>query len=377
MIVRIPLSAPDITEDEIEAVSSVLRTSSLSLGPRLEEFEALLAERHGAESAIAVSSGTAALHLATRALNIGNQDEVIVPSFTFIAVSNALLYEGAVPVFVDIDPVTLNMNPAQVEAAITSRTRAILVVHTFGIPADMDVLCEIAERHHLYVIEDACEAIGATFHGRSVGTFGDIGVFGFYPNKQITTGEGGALLVRDGRVAKRVRAMRNQGRYPTEDWFQHREIGFNYRLSELSCALGTAQLKRLGSILAARAKVAAQYRQRLLELSAIQCPVAEYEDRTISWFVYVVRIAEHAPDGLRDRVMARLFEQGIASGRYFAPIHCQPAYEAFTQKHRSHLPITESVAQRTLALPFFNRMTSAQVENVSEAIISIMREEMR
>ncbi len=375
MIHSIPLSAPDITEAEIEAVTAVLRTNSLSLGPGLEEFEALLSERHHKTSAIAVSSGTAALHLAIRALKIGPGDEVIVPSFTFIAVANAVLYEGAVPVFVDIDPDTWNMNPALVEAAITPRTRAMVVVHTFGVPAELDAFCEIAQRHHLFLIEDACEAIGATYRGMPVGTFGDIAVFGFYPNKQITTGEGGALLVRDPQLAYRIRAMRNQGRYPTEGWFQHRELGFNYRLSELACALGIAQLKRLESILALRAHVAALYRQRLVEFSAIQCPVAHFSDRTVSWFVYVIRIAEQAPAELRDCLVNRLSERGIAAGRYFAPIHHQPAYEAFSQVHPSHLPITETIAQRTIALPFFNRMTPVLVDRVSDAIRSILQEE--
>jgi len=370
--VRIPLSSPDITEAEIEAVTAVLRTNSLSLGPKLEEFEALLAERHHATAAIAVSSGTAALHLAIRALNIGEHDEVIVPSFTFIAVANALLYEGAVPVFVDIDPLTLNMDPSLVEAAITSRTRAILIVHTFGIPAELDVLCQIAQRHHLYIIEDACEAIGATFHGKPVGTFGDISVFGFYPNKQITTGEGGALLVRDTQLADRIRAMRNQGRYPSDNWFQHSELGFNYRLSELACALGIVQLKRIESILAARASVAAHYHQRLADVPAIQRPIAHFPDRTISWFVYVIRFSSQAPVGIRDCVMNGLAEQGIASARYFAPIHLQSAYAKFTQAHRSFLPVTEAVARQALALPFFNQLAPEKVEIVTEAVLSIL-----
>lgn len=373
MTASIPLSSPDITEAEIDAVTSVLRTNSLSLGPKLEEFEALLAERHGVTSAIAVSSGTAALHLAVRALKLGYRDEVIIPSFTFIAVANALLYEGAVPVFVDIDPVTLNMNPASVKAAITSRTRAILIVHTFGIPAELDLLCEIAQRHHLHVIEDACEAIGATFHGKPVGTFGEIAVFGFYPNKQITTGEGGALLVRNPQLADRIRAMRNQGRYPCDDWLQHRELGFNYRLSELACALGIVQFQRIESILAIRASVAALYHQRLAGIPAIQCPVAHFTDRTISWFVYVIRIAESFPDDFRDSVMNRLAEQGIASARYFAPIHLQPAYTAFAQSHQPRLPVTEAVARRTIALPFFNLLTAAHVEAVTDAITSILQ----
>lgn len=370
MITSIPLSSPDITQAEIEAVTAVLRTNTLSLGPRLEEFESLLVERHGGTSAIAVSSGTAALHLAIRALNLGKCDEVILPSFTFIAVANALLYEGVTPVFVDIDPVTLNIDPAAVEAAITPRTRAILIVHTFGIPAELDILCHIAQRHNLFVIEDACEAIGATYHGKPVGTFGDIAVFGFYPNKQITTGEGGALLVRDQRIALRIRAMRNQGRYTGNNWFQHRELGFNYRLSELACALGIVQLKRLDSILAARTTVAAYYQQRLAHISPIQLPLDRFSDRTVSWFVYVIRIS--GPEGTIDSVMCDLADHGITSARYFAPIHLQPFYQSITQQHPLQLPITEASARQTLALPFFNQLTREQIDMIAITISSIL-----
>ncbi len=229
---NIPLSAPDITEAEIEGVSQVLRSGRLSLGPKLDEFERAMSQYVGVPHAVGVSSGTAGLHLCIRALNIGEGDEVIVPSFTFIAAANAIRCERATPVFVDIDPISLNLDPARIESAITLRTRAILIVHTFGVPAEMQAVRDIAARHHLLVIEDACEAIGAAYHGHRVGSFGDAAVFAFYPNKQITTGEGGMIVTRNASVAKRMRALRNQGRHETGDWFQHSELGYNYRLSD-------------------------------------------------------------------------------------------------------------------------------------------------
>lgn len=370
----IPLSSPDITEAEIEAVTAVLRTNSLSLGPRLEEFEDALAAYHRTPHAIAVSSGTAALHLAIRALGIGEGDEVIVPSFTFIAVANAVCFERATPVFVDIDPVTLNMDSTCVEAAITPRTRAMIIVHTFGVPAQMDALMNIASRHNLAVIEDACEAIGATYNGRLVGSFGDLSTFAFYPNKQITTGEGGAVLTRDAVLAARIRALRNQGRYPSRlpnpEWLQHAEVGYNYRLSEIACALGIVQLRRLPEILAQRAAVARSYDALLAGIDGIERPVLQLPMRSISWFVYVIRLADHLPNGARDHVLQSLQRVGIGCGRYFAPIHLQPAYANVPSAPNARLPITEAIAQRTLALPFFNRLSLEEREKVVEVLAS-------
>jgi len=367
MSYRIPLSSPDITEAEIGAVTGVLRTSTLSLGPKLAEFEEVFAAFHCMPHAVAVSSGTAALHLALLALNIGPGDEVIVPSFTFIAVANAVRYVGATPVFADIDETTLNLDHASVSAAITSRTKALVIVHTFGVPADMNALMPLARQHHLAVIEDACEAIGATYSNQFVGTFGDISTFAFYPNKQMTTGEGGMLLTRDAQLAARLRALRNQGRYPSNDWLQHSDLGYNYRLSELACALGIEQTKRLPSMLAARIQVAATY-DRLLSVdpNLLQPPLT-IPHGTISWFVYVVRLAQRFTSADRDRVMQALQQQGIACARYFAPIHLQPAY-ADAPIVSTPLPITESVAQRTLALPFFNRLSTAQAIEVVTAL---------
>jgi len=366
MSLRIPLSAPDITYAEIEAVSGVLRTNSLSLGPKLVEFEEAFAAFHQMPHAIAVSSGTAALHLAIRALNIGQGDEVILPSFTFIAVANAVRYEGATPVFVDIDPITLNLDPACVEAAVTTRTRAIIVVHTFGVPAQMDALTRIAGQHNLALIEDACEAIGSTYNGKLVGTFSDISVFGFYPNKQITTGEGGAMLVRDTQLASRIRALRNQGRYPSGDWLQHAELGYNYRLSEIACALGLVQLSRLPEILAQRAQVARSYDDLLAPIDGIVRPPLNLPSRSISWFVYVVRLADRFTSFERDKVLNALLQAGIGCARYFAPIHLQPAYQQVPSAQQARLPVTEAIAQRTLALPFFNRLSIAETKQVAD-----------
>lgn len=366
---NIPLSSPDITEVEIAAVTAVLRTPRLSLGPKLEEFEHAMAAYIGAPHAIGVSSGTAGLHLCVRALDIGEGDEVIVPSFTFIAAANAIRYERATPVFVDIDPATLNLDPAKVESAITPRTRAIVAVHTFGVPADMRAILAIAERHHLRVIEDACEAIGAEQDGRRVGSLGDAAVFAFYPNKQITTGEGGMILTRSESLAKRIRALRNQGRYEGDDWLQHSELGYNYRLSEINCALGVEQLRRIESILAARAEVARGYHDRL-QNEPLLLPPLQISNGRVSWFVYVVRLQAGFRRSHRDAMLQSLAAQGIGCARYFAPIHLQPAYAAWKDVS---LPITEAEAARTLALPFFNVLTGEQLDRVCEAVSRELR----
>jgi perosamine synthetase len=383
----IPLSSPDITEAEIDAVTAVLRTPHLSLGPELAAFEAALAAYHSVPHAVAVSSGTAGLHLALVALGIGEGDEVIVPSFAFVAVANAVLQVRATPVFAEIDPVTLNLHPAAVERAVTPRTRGLLVVHTFGVPAEMDALLDIARRHGLALIEDACEAIGAEFDARRAGRFGDLAVFGFYPNKQLTTGEGGAVLASAPGHAARLRSLRNQGRGPQRcptqgvpgahlvagvegressgDWLDHAEPGYNYRLSELNCALGRVQLSRIGEMLALRQAAAGRYDALLGGVPNLELPPLTLPRRTISWFVYVVRLPEHVD---RDRVQAALARRGIASGRYFAPIHLQPAWKAHPSARAVSLPLTESISRRTLALPFFNRISLSQQEEVAAAL---------
>ncbi|MDW5266515.1 MULTISPECIES: DegT/DnrJ/EryC1/StrS aminotransferase family protein [Acidobacteriaceae] len=366
----IPLSSTDITDAEIEAVTAVLRTSRLSLGPQMVAFEDAMANYIGTSHAIAVSSGTAGLHLCIKALGIGEGDEVIVPSFTFIAAANAIRYEGAQPVFVDIDAESLNMSPASIEQAITPKTRAILVVHTFGRPAEMEAIMDIASRHHLLVIEDACEAIGATYQGRKAGSFGDAAVFAFYPNKQITTGEGGMVVTRRSELAAHIRALRNQGRYDSTDWLQHAEVGYNYRLSEINCALGLAQLQRIEAILQQRDKVARQYQQSLAEINGLILPATDVPGIRISWFVYVVRLEATLTEAGRDSIVAKLTNAGIGCGRYFAPIHMQPSYAAW--RNSAALPVTEAHASRTIALPFFNRITEDEIAQVSDTLRSAL-----
>jgi perosamine synthetase len=369
-LAQVPLSAPDITQAEIDAVTAVLRGPQLSLGPELAAFEAELAEFHGVADAVAVSSGTAGLHLALLTLGIGVGDEVILPSFTFIAVANAVLQVGATPVFAEIDPRALNLDAASVERAVSPRTRALLVVHTFGVPADMDALLSVAHRHGLLVIEDACEAIGAEWGeaARRVGSFGDLAVFGFYPNKQITTGEGGAVLARDPAHARRLRTLRNQGREAGAGWLDHAEPGFNYRLSELACALGRVQLGRIGEILALRQEAAERYDALLREIPGLETPPLTLPRCSVSWFVYVVRLAEGAD---RDRVQDVLAHRGICTGRYFPPIHLQPAWKNHPSAKVS-LPVTEQMARRTLALPFFNRIDADQQARVARVLERVL-----
>lgn len=368
----IPLSSPDVTEQEIEAVAAVLRTPNLSLGPKVEEFEQAISRYVGASDVVAVNSGTSALHLCIRALGISEGDEVLVPSFTFIAVANAVRYERATPVFVDIDPETLNLDPSLLEAAITSRTRAIIVVHTFGIPADLSQIIEIANRRNLHVIEDACEAIGAEYDGRKVGAIGDLGVFGFYPNKQITTGEGGAVVSNNPKLALKVRELRNQGRCDSDEWFQHSELGYNYRISDINCALGIGQLKRIDSILDRRESVASEYHQQLGCEPNLRVPRIDWPLRKISWFVYVVLLSGRFSSTHRDWIVREMKLRGIAVGRYFAPIHLQPTYHG-SDGERTLLPITESCASRSLALPFFNRIQQSEITEVCISLRELLR----
>jgi perosamine synthetase len=370
--IEIPLSAPDIDEADIEAVVAVLRSSRLSLGPKMVEFEQAMAGYIGAPHAVAVSSGTAGLHLALLAFGVGQGDEVIVPSFTFIAVANAVRYVGARPVFVDIDGESLNLDPARVEAAVTARTRALIAVHTFGRPAEMEALADIAMRYRLVLVEDACEAIGAAIGSRRSGSFGDAAVFAFYPNKQITTGEGGIVVARDGEVARRMRALRNHGRYESQQadpsWFDHAEVGYNYRLSEIQCALGLAQLSRIEETLVRRAAIAQRYCELLGGNSDLRLPPVEVPGQRLSWFVFVVRLAERFTQSDRDEIVRALAGAGITCGRYFAPIHRQPAYASASET--IYLPVTEAVASRCLALPFFNRITDVQLRRVCAAVES-------
>jgi perosamine synthetase len=372
MEMRIPLSAPDITEADIEAVVSVLRTPRLSIGPRMAEFEEAIAGVAGVPYGIAVSSGTAGLHLCLCTLGIGEGDEVILPSFTFIAAGNAVLYRRAKPVFVDIERITLNLDPGRLEEKITSRTRVIIVVHTFGHPADLDPIMEIARRHGLAVIEDACEAIGAKYRGRSVGGIGDFGVFGFYPNKAVTTGEGGVVVTRDSQVAETMRALRNQGRMAGDGWLEHSLLGYNYRLSEMNCALGVAQMKRLDAILETREGVAMRYAKALQSIPEVIVPPLKIEGGRLCWFVFVVRLAARFTRADRDSICDQLTARGIGCGRYFAPLHLQPLFAEYADRH-DHLDVTEQVSDRTLALPFFNRLTDEQISEVCRSLGQAIR----
>ena len=369
----IPLSAPDITESDIEAVVDVLRTPRLSIGPRVVEFEQSMAEAAGVPYGIAVSSGTAALHLCLCALGIGEGDEVILPSFTFIAAGNAVLYQRAKPVFVDIERTTLNLDPGRLEEKITARTRAIIVVHTFGHPADLDPILDVARKHGLAVIEDACEAIGAQYRGRSVGGIGDLGVFGFYPNKPITTGEGGMVVTRHSHLAETIRALRNQGRRASDGWLEHSLLGYNYRLSEINCALGIAQMKRLGAILEAREAVAVRYAKEFQKIPEVTVPPLKIAGGRVCWFVFVIRLADRFTRADRDSICDQLTAQGIGCGRYFAPLHLQPLFAEYANS-RDDLSLTEQVADRTLALPFFNSLTDEQITQVCRCLRGAIRD---
>jgi perosamine synthetase len=362
----IPLARPDLGAREEELVLEVLRSGRLSLGPMVERFEREFARWLGAEGAVAVSSGTAALHLAVRALGWGSGDEVVTSPFSFVASANCLLYEDAVPVFCDIDPVTLNMNPRAAEAACGPRTVGLLPVHIFGYPCDMTATEGIAGGRGLGIVEDACEAIGAVDgDGIEVGTRGHPAAFGFYANKQLTTAEGGMLTARNPEIRERVRSERNQGRGEDMDWLGHDRLGFNYRLSDVAAAIGVAQLERIDGLLADRGRVAALYGERLEAIEGLDLPCPDGGAARRSWFVYVVQL----PGGVdRDEVIRALGDRGIASKAYLPCIHLQPFYRERFGYRGGEFPVAERVAARSLALPFFTGMTEAQVDRVCEAL---------
>ncbi|MDF9407873.1 MAG: UDP-4-amino-4-deoxy-L-arabinose--oxoglutarate aminotransferase [Pelotomaculum sp. PtaB.Bin013] len=366
---NVPLSSPDIGQRERELVNAVLDSNILSIGPQVEQFERMVADYLGVKEAVAVNSGTSGLHLAVRGLGISAGDEVITSPFSFVSSSNCMLYENARPVFVDIDPLTLNIDPEKIEAKITSRTRAILPVHVFGRPADMGRIMEVARQYRLAVIEDACEAIGARYREKMVGSESDAAVFAFYPNKQITTGEGGVISTNNSDLAGLCRSMRNQGRNSVGGWFNHCRLGYNYRLDELSAALGVAQMEYLDEILAKREAVAMAYNARLERLEGVALPYLEPGIK-ISWFVYVVRLA---PGIDRDRVMAYLQGNGVDCRPYFQPIHLQPFYQEKFGYQSGDFPNTEFVASSTLALPFFNNITEKQLDYVVEVLTEAIR----
>ena len=377
------MSSPDLTDAERQAVADVMNTPMLSMGHYVKDFEQAFCDLTGAKHAIAVNSGTSGLHLCVRAAGIGAGDLVITTPFSFVASSNVLLFENAVPLYVDVDPKTGNIDPAQVRDALEntakylprkganpkSKIRAILPIDVFGQPADMDPLIELAEEYNLAVIEDSCEALGAEYKGRPAGMLGDYGVFAFYPNKQITTGEGGMIVTDNDAHADYMRALRNQGRAPGDTWLQHTHLGYNYRLDEMSSALGAVQLSRLDEILPKREQVGKWYAERLANVPGVETLHIEENTTRMSWFVYVVRFA---PEIDRDALAQKLIANGIPVRPYFAPIHLQPYMVERFGYQPGDYPITEDIGNRSLALPFSGVMTEEAVDKVCATIAKLL-----
>jgi perosamine synthetase len=367
---EIPLAKPDLGPREEELVLEVLRSGSLSLGPMLARFERALAEWLGVDDAVAVSSGTAALHLGVRAVGWRGGDEVITSPLSFVASANCLLYEDATPVFCDVDPVTLNLDPEAARAAIGERTAGLLPVDIFGYPADLPALSTLAAERGLGVLEDGCEALGAVdSDGVKVGARGDPCTFAFYANKQLTTGEGGALIPPDAEVAARVRSERNQGRAADMGRLEHERLGFNYRLTDTSAAIGLAQLERAEEILARRAELARLYGERLADVEGLTLPCDDRGAERRSWFVYVVQLPEHAD---RDAAIAGLAQRGIAAKPYLPCIHLMPFYRERFGFAGGEFPVAESFAERSLGLPFFTAMSEEQVDRVAGALAAAL-----
>ncbi len=390
MSYKVAMSSPDLSEVERQAVAEVLRTPRLSMGPRLESFEGAIADRVGLRHAIAVNSGTAGLHLCVRAAGIGQGDAVITSPFSFVASSNVLLYERAVPIFVDVDPVTGNLDPAQVAAAGAdlaqggrqaerwlprrgaegwTSLRGLLTVDVFGQPADHEPLAATARQHGLTLIEDSCEALGASYKGRPAGTLGDIAVFAFYPNKQITSGEGGMVVTDRHDLASMVRALRNQGRAPGDTWLDHTYLGYNYRMDELNAALGYAQMTRLDELMDKREAVARWYAEQLASIPGVEVPVVVQNTTRMSWFVYVVRFD---PGVDRDALIHRLDQEGIPSRPYFKPIHLQPYVQQRFGTLAGDFPVAEDLGARGLALPFSGVMRQEEVSLVCDTLRKVI-----
>lgn len=381
MVEEIPLSRPDIGADEERHVLEVLRSGRLSQGAFLERFEALVAERAGCSHGVGVSSGTDGLYLVLRALGIGPGDEVITTPFSFVASANVILMVGATPKFVDICPSSLNMDPVKVEAAIGPRTKAILAVEALGNPTHMDTYAAIAAKHELHLVEDSCEALGTTHKGRRCGSFGRAGVFGFYPNKQITTGEGGMIVTDDAYLASACRSLRNQGRpapKPGESklgsWLAHDRLGYNARLDEVRAAIGVAQMERLDTLIESRQRVARTYLTRLMHRAELTLPTLT-EATNMSWFVFVVRLATGWGREERDRIIASLRRHDVGAADYFPCIHLQPHYRDLFGFREGAFPIAESVSQRTIALPFFTQMTDREIGFVVQTLELMLERE--
>ena len=383
---KVPMSSPDLTDLEREAVQAVLNTPNLSMGSQIDRFEAAFCQFSGSRYAIGVNSGTAGLHLCVRAAGISSGDLVITTPFSFVSSSNVLLFEGAVPVFVDVDPLTGNIDPQQVQAAAQDLAaggsaaqkwlprrgaqpgaplKAILAVDVFGQPADYDALQPTADRFGLKMIEDSCEALGAEYKQRKAGALGDFGVFAFYPNKQITTGEGGMIVTSDAEAARFMQALRNQGRAPGDTWLQHTYLGYNYRLDEMSAALGAVQMTRLEELLGKRERVAGWYQEGLEKIKGVQAPAIDANTTRASWFVYVIRLD---PGIDRGQLAGRLAGRGIPVRPYFLPIHLQPYMQERFSFQPGDFPITEDLGERGLALPFSGKMSLEQVDLVCKTL---------
>ena len=388
---KIPMSSPDLTREERLAVTQVMRTPNLSMGSRIQAFEESFRQFTGMKYAIGVNSGTAGLHLCIRAAGVQDGDLVITTPFSFVASANVILFERGVPVFVDVDPLTGNIDPKLVIEAVedlsrggqsaqkwlprsgvadAAKLKALLPVDVFGQPADLEPIVKIAREFGLKVIEDACEALGAEYYLGKAGTIGDYGIYAFYPNKQITTGEGGMIVTDDEYAANLIMALRNQGRAPGDTWLQHTHLGYNYRLDEMSAALGAVQMSRLGDLLQKRDQVATWYAERLAEIPGVESPQIAPGTTRPSWFVYVIRFA---PGYDRDLVARELDQKGIPARPYFLPIHLQPYMVSRFGYRKGDFPITEDLGRRGLAIPFSGVMTEQQVETVCENIAEIVK----
>lgn len=370
--VQVPLSSPDIIKKDIEAVVGVMKTRFLSIGPKVVEFEKRMSEYAGVKYAVAVNSGTSALHLIIRGMGIGEGDVVITTPFSFIASANCILFERARPLFIDIDEQTLNLDPDKTDEQLgkmsqeeLDKVKAMIVVDAFGQPADWDRFKEIGKKYNLKLIEDSAEALGAEYKGKRAGSLGEVGVFAFYPNKQITTAEGGILVTDNEELARLARSMRNQGRGESGEWLDHERLGYNFRMDELSSALGCSQMERIEEILDKRAKVAGMYEEKLAEVEEVQVPyIAPYVSR-MSWFVYVIRLRREID---RNGVIKYLNKEGVQCKPYFTPIHLQPFYRKMFGYKEGDFPVTEDVAGRTIALPFFNNLKEEQIDYVVEKL---------
>jgi dTDP-4-amino-4,6-dideoxygalactose transaminase len=396
---KIRMSSPDLTEADRQAVEAVVNTPNLSMGPNIDAFEKAFCELTGAKHAIGINSGTAGLHLCIRAADINPGNIVITTPFSFVASTNVILFEKAIPVFVDVDPITGNIDTDLLARAVedlslggesadrwmprklpevnqggVKQLKAILPVDVFGQPADYDPINALARQYGLKVIEDSCEALGGEYKGRYAGTLGDYGVFAFYPNKQITTGEGGMIITDDDAAADFMQALRNQGRAPGDTWLQHTFLGYNYRLDEMSAALGLSQISRLDSLLEKRAQVADWYAEHLKNIEEVTPPQLVENTTKVSWFVYVIQVDEKID---RDRLAVILEEMGVPVRPYFAPIHTQPYMVKMFGYQHGDFPVTEDLGNRSLALPFSGRMSEEEVltvcQGLTEALVSAKR----